>query len=1276
MLPPTVRPRAAAAIGIVLVSSLFIATLSCGEGGTEPTTMTVSPASATLTALGDSVRFTAQVLDQYGGAMASGAVSWSSSDVAVATVNTSGVATAVGDGTATIIATSGAASGTADVTVIGQSEEDALIAFFRSTGGPQWINNANWLTDAPLGDWYGVSADRYGRVVVLDLRDNNLVGPIPHQIGDLTDLARLYLHGNVLVGEIPPELGNLTRLVELNLGANTLAGSIPPEIGRLSNLEGLRISSNALSGGIPPGLGSLGSLRWLDFSNNDLSGELPEELGDLTSLSSLSLHFNSLTGPIPSSFLQLDLLRFSFTDRNRARNAHLCLPGTTAFVAWAERAAVSLPQYCNEVDVTALESLYEATGGADWRNSGGWLASPALNEWYGVESDSLGRVVSLDLTNNELSGELPAELGHLSEMTGLRIGNNPLTGRLPLSLTAVSLRVFDYTDTELCTPTEASFGDWLGDITVHDGTGVECAALTDRDILATLYRATGGLNWQRRDNWLTDAPLGDWYGVDVRDDGRVTSLVLWSNNLVGAIPAELGGLEHLLNLTLTGNRVAGPIPGELGNLSNLQRLWLDRNLLEGAIPSELGNLSLLRDLSLAYNHWGGSIPPELGNLTNLTTFMLNGNHLTGPIPPEFGRMRALKYLWLSHGQLSGSIPPELGELSQLEVFSVRDNRLTGSIPAGLGGLSRLRSLYLQDNDLTGPFPREFGNLLALQALYVVNNDLTGSLPWTFGNLRDLEILELSNNARLSGPLPGSLQGLDALDQLMAGGTALCAPDDSGFLQWLEKVANRRVRRCPTEERSKAYLIQAAQSLEFPVTLVATERAMLRVFVTVPEATDVTIPPVRAAFYHDGSQVHVVDIQRGSVPIPTVIDESNLANSANAEIPGWVVQPGLEMVIEIDPDSTVDAELGLQRRIPVSGRKPVDVREMPAMHLTVIPLLWTQAPDSSILEITDALAADDTLLWKIDNFLPIADLEVAVHEPVWTSHNGASALPEVEAIRVMEGGSGYYMGTMAGTTDARSGAAYTPGFSSFAIPSDRTMAHELAHNMFLYHAPCGGPGGVDATFPSPNASIGVWGYDFRSGTLVPASYKDLMSYCRPDWISDYNFGRLVFYRLRQETAATVAGPVQSMLLWGGLDEGGHPFLEPAFVVDAPPVPPTASGEYSLSGRTGTGEELFVLSFDMREVSDGGSPSFTFALPVRADWAGRLTSITLAGPEGSVSLDGDSDRAMTILRDPRTGQVRGILRETSPEGVARIARTLGRGLEVLFSRGMPDGAAWRR
>ena len=159
------------------------------------------------------------------------------------------------------------------------------------------------------------------------------------------------------------------------------------------------------------------------------------------------------------------------------------------------------------------------------------------------------------------------------------------------------------------------------------------------------------------------------------------------------------------------------------------------------------------------------------------------------------------------------------------------------------------------------------------------------------------------------------------------------------------------------------------------------------------------------------------------------------------------------------------------------------------------------------------------------------------------------------------------------------------------------------------------------------------------------------------------------------------PIQSLLLWGGINADRVPFLEPVFVIDAPPSLPNATGDYRVAGRAGDGTVLFSLDFEMPVIADGdGSSSFLFMLPVQPGWEGRLASVTLTGPGGSATLDEDSRRPMAILRDPGTRRIRAILRDlpSSIETQADADEAVDRdpGTEVLFSRGIPGPGAWRR
>ncbi len=1279
----------------------------------------VSPPADTV-APGDTLRLAAEAFDDNGHRVEGAQFAWSSSDASVARVDGSGLVTGVAEGTAMIGAMAGDAQGTAQVTVE-NPDRAALVALYNATDGPNWVNNDNWLTDAPLGDWYGVDTDASGRVVRLDLSGrwdsearrymrhglsgsiprelgdllslnslrlshNHLTGPIPSELGDLVrlnslalnsnqldgripaelgklaSLNRLILSNNRLTGPIPPEVGDLARLSDMELWNNELTGPIPRELGNLANLRSLDLNGNGLSGRIPSELGDLPSLAWLDLGTNGLSGPIPPELGDLANLTSLSLRWNNFAGPIPSelgnltnltslslwnsnltgpippelgnltsleslglaqnnltgpvpselgdltsltnlflggnnltdpipeSLRALDALeRFEFED-----NAGLCAPGTTDFFTWLAHIEGASGPYCNESDAAVLELLYNASEGTDWTNSGGWLDTPVLKDWHGVEANPLGRVVALDLTANGLVGRLPAGLGGLADMTKLRVGDNALSGRLPVSLAQLPLVELHYADTDLCVPAESSFGSWLNGIASHEGTSVECttASLSDREILVTLYETTQGPNWINAFSWLTDAPLGDWHGVETDASGRVVSLSLYENNLTGTIPTELGNLTNLKSLELSFNKnLSGPIPPDIGRLSQLEALRLRRTGVSGRVPAEFGMLANLRNLALGESALSGPLPPELGKLVHLELLSLDQNHLTG------------------------SIPPELGHLA---------------------------------------------------------------------NLRELRV---ARNAGLSGTLPASLTALRRLEVFVTGGTSLCAPANDGFMTWLAAIRTRWVASCVDEGQSIAYLTQAVQSREYPVSLVAGEQALLRVFVTTARTTTAGIPPVRARFFVNGTQKHVANIPAKTTPIPTDVDEGDLSKSANAEIPAEVIEPGLEIVIEIDPEGTLDSGLGVATRIPETGRMAVHVRELPVFDLTIVPFLWSADPVRAVVEAAEGMAADPEdheLLWATRTLLPIGALDMTAHAPVLSASNDPhDLLAETEAIRVIEGGLGHHMGMISGRA-APQGLAQRPGRASFSITDPVVIAHELGHNMSLSHAPCGNAGGTDPSYPYPDGSTGASGYDFRDGGgLVPPGTPDVMSYCDPDWISAYNFAKALRYRLFDEgpgASAAIAASTRSLLVWGGVNADSVPFLEPAFVIDAPAALPDSPGEYVVTGATANGGPLFSLSFTMPEVADGdGSSSFAFVLPVQPGWDEDMASLTLSGPGGSFSLDGESDLSMAILRNPRNGQVRGILRDLPPltrAAADAVGQGVGTGLEVLFSRGLPDAEAWRR
>ena len=482
----------------------------------------------------------------------------------------------------------------------------------------------------------------------------------------------------------------------------------------------------------------------------------------------------------------------------------------------------------------------------------------------------------------------------------------------------------------------------------------------------------------------------------------------------------------------------------------------------------------------------------------------------------------------------------------------------------------------------------------------------------------------------------------------------------------------------------AYLTQAVQSPEGSVPLVAGEEALLRVFVTATKSNQASLPSVRARFLLAGAEYHVADISASPGPIPREVDEGDLHGSINARIPQHVIRPGMEMVLEIDPQANLDPALGVVKRIPRTGRLSVAVRTMPAFNLTIVPFLWEPDPDSLVLATTQAMARnpqEHPLLDMTRTLLPIRDMRVTAHNPVVTTlNNSLDLLGATQAIQVMEGGEDYYMGTMTGTFEGIDGLALqeVPVFFSKTDLGDRSefvIAHELGHNMSLLHTPgCKSGYWTDHSYPHRGGSIGFWGFDFAGDSLVTPDTGDLMSYCSHEWVSDYHFRKALQFRLVDEGASYTfadASPNRSLVLWGGVGPDGNPYLRPSFVLGTPPSLPQSGGEYSVIGRSGDGRALFDVNFNMDEVVDGlGGASFAFALPVRQGWSETLATITLEGPGGRVTLAKEVNMPpMVIVRDSDTGRIQAIL-----QGVVDVL-SLQSSFEVHVSRGIPTAEAWR-
>ena len=488
---------------------------------------------------------------------------------------------------------------------------------------------------------------------VLNLSRNQLTGKIPAEFDRLIFLGEAYLGGNRFTGCIPDSLLRINNLgldgldlpfcndIETELSAqrngfltptntpvvdNLLcnedsAANYPHNHELLSDCETLLEIGNKLAGDAElnwsknleiydwDGVLMYGSplrIAELYLDNYGLTGEIPQELGRLSGLELVSISGNRFTGCIPDSLQGISFLDLygeglpfcndtatSGTTIDPERCIHINLvegvdinPGLLsdceALLAARDKLAGGV--YLNwGVDIGPgfegeLSWIGVSVGGTPLRVTGLSLRGSYLQGEIPSEIGKLTNLEYIDLYDNQLIGDIPSELGNLSNLKHLNLGSNYLTGKIPSELGNLS-------------------------------------------------------NLER--------------------------LNLSSNHLTGEIPTEIWNLTNLEYLSIGYNQLVGEIPVEIGKLTDLEELRLDGNILTSEIPGELGKLTNLRNLHLDFNFLTGKVPLELINLTNLQYLDLSGNRLTGKVPEDLSKLTNLNFYSIDDNEFEGCVPDVL-----------------------------------------------------------------------------------------------------------------------------------------------------------------------------------------------------------------------------------------------------------------------------------------------------------------------------------------------------------------------------------------------------------------------------------------------------------------------------------------------------------------------------------------------------------------------------------------------------------------------------------------
>jgi hypothetical protein len=510
-----------------------------------------------------------------------------------------------------------------------------------------------------------------------------------------------------------------------------------------------------------------------------------------------------------------------------------------------------------------------------------------------------------------------------------------------------------------------------------------------------------------------------------------------------------------------------------------------------------------------------------------------------------------------------------------------------------------------------------------------------------------------------------------------------------------------------------YLVQSTQTRDGSVPLVANKDAYARVFV-VASGENTLAPAVRVRLSQNGAVVQTFTIPAPASSVPTAVDQSSFTKSWNVKIPGSMIQPGLQILADVDPTNQVSESNEQDNNFPTSGTpQSLPVSALQTFRLRFIPMVQEENGRRGAVTASNI----DTYLTFTRKIHPVSSIDADLREPYTVRGLGfdpqgntwQAAVAELDAVRVAEGSNRFYYGVV--NTDYNGGgvvgiAAGIP--AGAALGWDRfpdapiTVAHEIGHDWGRRHAPCGGAGGPDPNYPYPLGMIGVYGLDVETQEVkIPSANTDIMGYCDARfWISDYNFSAIFSYRV-SHPSSSVAPAVPSLVVWGRI-ENGVPVLEPAFEATTVPSLPETMGPYVVEGRDAAGQMIFSVPFAAEQMPDvsGDVRHFAFAVPLSTDQSSKIATLrlmargkesVLRAPWGASVLGANGVRRLSaqslasvtkvsptraavrwdasayplvVVRDAVTGSILSLARG----GTANVATTEGHDVELIVSDGI--------
>ncbi|ESQ46296.1 hypothetical protein EUTSA_v10000044mg [Eutrema salsugineum] len=646
---------------------------------------------------------------------------------------------------------------------------------------PSSIGNLSLLTSLDLSSnqfsgQIPSSIKKLSHLETLDLGRNRLTGEIPDSFASLKNLTRLDVSANKLSGNFPISLLNLTELSYLSLTSNQLTGTLPPNISSLSNLRYFWASDNDFVGTIPSSLFTIPSLTDIILSNNQLDSLL--EFGNISSPSKLKwlvLGRNNLRGPIPRSVSKLVKLRVLdlsnwntqlgpidlsiFSHLKSLRDLTLSHLNTTTTIDL--NAILSCSQRLETLDLSGSHVSAKTKSSVSDPPSQ-MLGYLTLSGCGVTEFPEIIRTLHsmsyLDISNNNIKGQVPGWLWTLPNLTYVNLSNNTFVSfESPTKQGLSSAMRFLFGSKNNFTGKIPSFICALDSLRVLD--------LSSNKLNGSIPLCIGNLKsnlWvlNLRHNRLSGGPPENVFE-------RLRSLDVGYNQLVGKLPRSLIHFSALEVLNLESNRINDTFPFWLSSLQNLQVIVLRSNAFHG--PIHRASFLQLKIMDISHNHFNGILPSDYfvnwSKMSSLGTeedrsnenYMGDRNYEDSMVLMNKGvaleLVRILKILTaldFSGNRLEGEIPSSIGLLKELHVLNLSNNAFTGHIPSSMGNLTALESLDVSQNKLSGEIPQELGYLSYLAYMNFSHNQLVGLVPGGT-QFRTQHCSSFEDNSGLFGP---------------------------------------------------------------------------------------------------------------------------------------------------------------------------------------------------------------------------------------------------------------------------------------------------------------------------------------------------------------------------------------------------------------------------------------------------------------------------------------------------------------------------------------------